>query len=202
MLRRTKSILLSLHAAVRRFAAVISTLLFRTQLRRWQKVAAAGPPPWDKRNRLIASFVENHSTVIDVGSGAQTLKQHLGDEVEYQPCDCVKSTPDVIVYDFNIDQSLELEKSYDYVVCSGILEYITNPAGFLKLVTTFGRETLISYNPIQPGDTRFQRMANNWVNHLTRSELEALFNECGLNGTLLNEASNGELLYRIKQQLK
>ena len=33
------------------------TLLVRTKVRQWQRVAAAGTPPWDERNKTIVEFI-------------------------------------------------------------------------------------------------------------------------------------------------
>src|SRR5882672_6229357 len=85
----------------RDLGSVCVTLVVRTHVRRWRKVAHAGRPPWDDRNQTIANLIPRGSSVLDVGCGSQSLKNHLKGACKYQPCDLIKSTPDVIVCDFN-----------------------------------------------------------------------------------------------------
>lgn len=200
MLRSIRNLVSVLRTTVQRGVAISATLIFRTHRRRWRKVAVAGVPPWDMRNRIIAGYIPAGSSLIDIGSGAQTLRTHLDATVEYQPCDCVATTPDVILCDFNAGQPLPTTYHYDYVVCSGILEYIIEPSVFVDVMARLGGQLLLSYNPIREGDSRFRRMANNWVNHLSREQLEKLFSKLDLKAELLNISDAGELLYRVTRR--
>src|SRR5882724_4237857 len=83
-----------------RTLSAIRIIILRTDVRRWTKVAAESPP-WDERNRIIASLIPCKSSVLDLGSGAQTLRKHLKHDCVYQPCDIVKSSKDVILCNFN-----------------------------------------------------------------------------------------------------
>jgi hypothetical protein len=163
------------------------TLLVRTHVRRWEKVAQAGKPTWDERNETISGFIPAGSSVLDVGCGAQTLKQYLKPGCRYQPCDVVKSSPDVIFCDFNAGIYPETKETFDYVVCSGVLEYIRQPEEFLRRIPPLGRSVIISYNTLAPGGSKLARMGNGWgwVNHFTSQELENLFAKSGLSWTIL-----------------
>lgn len=172
------------------------TLTVRTHKRRWAKVAKQDPP-WDARNRLIVSFIPENSSVVDIGSGAMTIKRHLKPACRYQPCDVVQSTPEVILCDFNAAVYPALTEKYDYVICSGVLEYIKDPADFLFRVSRFGKKVLLSYNPLLEGQTKLYRLGNNWVNHLKRPELENLIKGAGLTFELLNVSTDQELLYEL-----
>lgn len=156
-------------------SAACVTLLVRTHVRRWQKVAQAGRPLWDERNEIIAGLIPPGSSVLDVGCGAQTLKQHLKPGCKYQPCDVVKSTPDVIFCDFNAGVYPEVKERFDYVVCSGVFEYIRKPQEFLRRLPCLGRFVIMSYNPLHPGDSKMTRLGLNWVNHFTEQQIEQLF---------------------------
>ena len=178
--------------------AACETLLVRPHVRRWQKVAHAGRPSWDERNEIIAGFIPAGSSVLDVGCGAQTLKQYLKPSCKYQPCDVVKSSPDVIFCDFNAGIYPEIKEHFDYVVCSGVLEYIRKPEEFLRRIPPMGHYVIVSYNPLLPGGSKLARLGNGWgwVNHFTKAELQKLFDEIGLNWTeLLNHDKLGYAIY-------
>jgi hypothetical protein len=183
----------------RRLWAMGETVILRTHVRKWQRVAEQGPPPWDERNTIIARFVPPGSSVLDLGSGAQTLRKHLGPDCQYQPCDVVKISPDVLFCDFNRGIYPAVEKTYDCVVCSGILEYVRNPREFLGRVSSMGRLLLLSYNPRKKGESKFERMAKHWVNHLPNEELEKMFDELGLKWKLINTREPNEYLYSIEK---
>jgi hypothetical protein len=157
---------------------VLGTMLFRTDVNRWQQVAKQ-EPSWDARNRVIAHLIPANSSVIDMGSGAQTLARYLKPGCQYQPCDCVKSSDNVLLCDFNSHQYPDTDEKFDYVVVSGLLEYIRDPRRFLERISSYGDVLLVSYAPLAQGQTHVWRASQGWVNHLTRSELEHLFSDLG-----------------------
>ena len=178
--------------------AALTTLVVRTNVRRWKKVAREKEPLWDERNRIIATFIPEASSVVDLGAGAQTLKRYLKSGCEYQPCDIVKSSPDMIVCDFNSGIYPSLSRRYDYVVCSGVFEYIRRPSEFLSSIRQYGKRVILSYNPAGQGVATFERLANGWVNHLTSQQLEALFATNGLDWKLIWRQDNSETIYELK----
>ena len=180
--------------------AVLATFVCTTHKRRWRKVANDGPPPWDERNKIIGNLVPSGSSVIDLGCGAQTIKNHIPSDCFYQPCDIVKSTPDAIVCDFNAGVFPDTERIFSHVVCSGVLEYIHDYRRCLRRITIYGKETILSYNPMQNGDSKIQRLRHNWVNHLSRTELENVFFEIELDWQVIHIAANGEIIYTISRR--
>jgi len=183
---------------LRKLVAVLKTMMIPTQKKRWKKVAAAGPPAWDSRNAIIAGFIPPGSAVLDLGSGAQTLKNHLPDDCFYQPCDVVRSTPDVIVCDFNRGEYPRATRRFSHVVSSGVLEYIRDHRRFLKEISMLGDSIIVSYNLRVSGHTKFERMANNWINHFSREELERIFEELNLTAECLHTAQHGEAIYLLR----
>jgi len=174
------------------------TVSLRTHKSRWQKVATE-VPSWDERNKRIGSFIPEGSSVLDLGSGAMTLRQHLKPGCSYQPCDVVQSAPEVIHCDFNAAIYPKLPKTYDYVVCSGILEYMRDEIDFLSRIQTYGKTIILSYNPIAPGETKFSRLGKGWVNHFTQEELEALFTGVGLTSRVLARREPREVTFELNQ---
>ena len=172
----------SIIGKARLLSRAAATLIIKTNVRRWRAVAKNPNPHWDGRNKIIANLVPPGSSVLDLGCGPQTLRRHLDPSCTYQPCDVVQSTPDVILCDFNSGIFPRVSKSYDYVICSGVLEYIRNPAEFLKRNCSLGKVMVMSYNPFNPerGDSKITRLDCDWINHFTKLELEALFDKLGL----------------------
>jgi len=148
--------------------------LVKTDTRRWEKVSRE-VPPWDDRNRAIAAFIPEGASVLDLGSGAQTIRRHLKRGCKYQPCDIIQSSPDVIHCDFNSGVYPVLPTKYDYVICSGILEYMREPAKFIFEIRSYGRKCILCYNTYNPQQFVIERLGKGWVNHLQESELEQFF---------------------------
>jgi Methionine biosynthesis protein MetW len=181
----------------RRCAAACVTLLVRTHVHRWRKVAAAGTPHWDGRNVLIAGFIPDGSSVLDLGCGPQTLRKHLKPGCRYQPCDIIKSSPDVILCDFNGGVYPAIKEHFDYVVCSGVFEYIRRPKEFLEKNSTYATTMILTFNPLLPNQSKLHRLSVNWINHLTKVELENMFRKAGLKSTALHIKEDGETIYSL-----
>jgi hypothetical protein len=181
-------------------ASACVTILFRTRVDLWEKVAFSGRPSWDERNVVIAEMIPPGSSVLDVGCGAQTLRQHLRADCTYQPSDIIKSTPDVIVCDLNAGIYPRTKELFDYVVCSGVLEYVRKPKEFLHKIPRLGRTVILSYNPLPDGGSKLERLGNGWgwVNHFKRHELEDLFRKVGLRWSLVHESTLHYVIYSLQ----
>ncbi len=166
-----------------------------TDILRWERTARE-PPSWDARNRLIASFIPDGASVLDVGAGHGTLRSYLAPGCTYQPMDCVPSTEQTILVDFNRGKVPVLTRAYDVVVCSGILEYIDDPAVFLRTVGGWGKRVLISYATLDNQPDIARRRANGWFNDLRRIELERLFTTTNFQTRQIAEWG-GQAIYEI-----
>jgi len=183
-----------------RWRRVFKTLLLKTDVRKWQSVAKAGPPTWDERNMIIARHIPPGSSVLDLGAGAQTLRNYLPAGCTYQPCDVVANTPDVIYCDFNRGIYPQPQTRCDYVVCSGILEYIRKPKLFLSRVTALAPKLLLSYNPVFEPESKVDRLEKGWLNHLSEQQLQAMFDELGVKWKIVNRREPNEVLFLIERQ--
>jgi hypothetical protein len=168
----------------------------RTDKRRWRKVATE-VPPWDERNRMIATLIPPNSAVVDLGCGAMTLKGRLAAGCIYQPCDVVQSAPEVLQCDFNAGLYPALTREYDFVICSGVLEYMRDPLGFLTRISRYGTTVLLSYNPMQSGESKMSRLAKGWLSHMTQPELEQLFRDAGLSYKVVLTRDVAEMTYEL-----
>jgi hypothetical protein len=150
------------------------TFLLKTDRGRWERVSRE-VPPWDDRNSAIGGFIPDGVSVLDVGCGAQTMRRHLKPGCKYQPCDVIQSSPDVIHCDFNSGVYPVLPTKYDYVICSGVFEYMRDPDRFLSEVRSYGRKIIFTFNPCNPKQLLVERLGNGWVNHMQENQVEQLF---------------------------
>jgi hypothetical protein len=174
---------------------VLKTIFMTNDTARWQRNAEV-QPEWDTRNQIIGKLIPAGATVLDLGAGAQTLKKYLQPGCEYQPCDLVKSSDDILLCDFNAGVYPKVTKQYDYVVASGVLEYIRSPREFLEKILTLGDVLILSYEVLQPRETSLQRLARGWVNHMTQEQLQTLFTQLGFQWELV-EVWQKQVIYRI-----
>jgi hypothetical protein len=148
-----------------------------TDTKRWSNTSNISDQTlWQRRNEIIAELIPPNSSVLDLGAGAQTLREFLAPGCFYQPCDLVKRTEDTILCDFNSGLYPNIQGSFNYVICSGVLEYIRDPEEFLNRASSYGSNLLVSYSPYLSGQSKLRRSAYfGWINHYTKEELESLF---------------------------
>jgi hypothetical protein len=163
-------------------------------------VATAGAPSWDARNEIIAAMIPANSSVVDLGCGARTLQRHLKPGCVYRPFDVVRSDDSVELCDFNAGVFPHLPEPADYVVCSGVLEYVRKPAEFLGKIAMLGRTICLSYNPRLHGETRRSRLIKKWVNHLTERDLERLFVEVRLDVKSVKRRPPTEVIFELESR--
>ena len=167
--------LLPSRIAVQALTRVASTVTRRklhiSDSSRWRQDASLAPA-WEDRVALMASKIEPGRRVLDIGSGAQTTRRHLPDNCEYIPLDLVARTPETIVCDLNRDTLPALQ--VDWVIASGVLEYIIDIPRFLAEVASASRHAVVSYAVRNPGDSVFGRRTHGWVNDFTQEQIEAL----------------------------
>ncbi|HED12679.1 MAG TPA: hypothetical protein ENI62_03355 [Gammaproteobacteria bacterium] len=130
---------------------------------------------WQERNVVLGKMITPGSSVVDVGAGNRFLREQLPDGCEYQAVDCVNSSEETIIADFNKDVIPVLPRFYEFVVCSGIMEYIVDPGEFLKIVTSWGKITILSYAVADTFPDVTARRANGWINDIEVKGLVDLF---------------------------
>ena len=72
-----------------------------------------------------------------------------------------------------------------------------DPMDFLTRISKFGLKILLSYNPLQSGETKVSRLAKGWLSHLSQPELEELFREAGLDFTVVLTRDVSEVTYEL-----
>jgi hypothetical protein len=125
----------------------------------------------------MARGIRTGSRVVDVGAGAQALRSALPPECSYVPIDVVRRTPDTIVCDLNREEPPKL--SVDYLVASGVIEYINDAARLIKWMASVAPNVVLSYEAAD-GESRSYRRNAGWVNDYTENEIQKLFSSNGL----------------------
>lgn len=97
-------------------------------------------PSWTNRNLEISKRISNDSNVLDLGCGSKDLLNYINPAlyvgVDYHNAD--------VIIDFNKDFKLPPGK-WDYIVCSGVLEYLYDIDKFLKIVSMVPSTYIFSY---------------------------------------------------------
>ena len=128
---------------------------------------------WDERSKLLSKRVETGNSVVDIGAGMQVLRDALPPGCTYTPVDVARRTPDTVVWDINSEDPFP-EVWGDWVVISGVLEYVLDTDRFLDWVSATFPRCALSYVPAQGRyRTRRSRRARRWVNDLTAAQLDA-----------------------------
>ncbi len=146
---------------------------------------------YKERIKMLADNIPAKSSVMDLGCGAQVLREYA--EGDYLPVD--RQYGEGITYaDFNNGIYPVLDKTYDFAVVSGLLEYLYEPETFLEWTMQHAGNLLMSYAIRTSGIA--ERLSSGWVNHFTRADLEKLFAKLELSVTYLGDW-RGQGLYKL-----
>jgi len=168
-----------------------------TDYGRWTKTARE-EPIWNQRNELIASIVPAGASVLDVGAGNMTIRSLIDDSCTYQPVDCIRAADETIIADFNKGLIPSFDEPFDIAICSGVMEYLNDPAGFLRIVMGWADEIILSYAITDiEGDIQHRRKQG-WFNDLSYMDLFRLFAKQGLFSRHAGE-SYGQVVFILKR---
>lgn len=114
----------------------------------------------------MARFIKPGSSVLDMGCGTMALKKYLPSGCTYQSCDVAPREATTIVCDFNKNEYPSV-KIYDYVFCSGVLEYIHDVPAFLQELRKYSDTLIMSYAATKSKSKKRirKRRGLDWVNH-------------------------------------
>ena len=99
-------------------------------------------PSWTVRNQLIAAMIQPNQSVLDMGCGAKDLLNYYT-PTRYLGVDGV-ATADVVM---DLDGELALPAGWDYVINSGILEYLSDMPAYIEKVAALGRTFIFTWHP-------------------------------------------------------
>lgn len=166
-----------------------------TDYKRWERNVGQ-IPHWDERNKIIAEMIPENNSVLDIGAGAQTLRRYLKAGCVYQPCDLEKTSDNIVLCDFNRGIYPIVQEKYNYVVCSGVLEYIKDLDDFLSKMSRYGNQVIITYAVKLEEKSLKERLKEGWMNHYSRDELEKLFGSLNLGWEYLRHWRN-QIIWRL-----
>lgn len=127
---------------------------------------------WINRTRMMASFLPNNVSVMDLGCGKMWLKD-IHPISEYIPVDYCDRGSGTQLCDFNKREFPN--KAVDYSFVSGCLEYVEDPKWFISEIARTSKACIISYCTTDNiADIRTRRQLC-WINHLSRADIIELF---------------------------
>lgn len=98
-------------------------------------------PSWTNRNLEISKRIDKNKSILDLGCGSKDLLNYTTPSyyigIDYNDIADIK-------INFNEDFTLPSDK-FDYIVCSGLLEYLTNVELFLSKIKNSAETYIISY---------------------------------------------------------
>lgn len=100
-------------------------------------------PRWTGRNQTISKHIAPNSSVLDLGCGAKDLLNYAT-PAKYIGIDYYTNEYADIKADFNTDFELP-EFDWDYIVCSGLIEYLSNVDRFLSLLEHKSKYVIITF---------------------------------------------------------
>lgn len=104
-----------------------------------------GRANWKKRTRFIGRMIPDGVKVLDLGGGMGNLAEYLHG-CSYVSLDVEPWTNATVRANFNEGNYPDLSPSFDYVIAAGVIEYMNDPADFLRRITKYGRILILTYH--------------------------------------------------------
>lgn len=145
---------------------------------------------WRERLELIADLIPQGSSVLDLGCGAQGLRQLV--DGPYTPADIHPRTPDTLPFDMH--REVYPQGQWDIAVLSGVLEYASHPLRVLRRVRPLAPKAILTYQTVSR--PTHERSAADFRNHLSHLGLLRLCRRAGYDAELVGRW-NRQSLYRL-----
>ena len=149
---------------------------------------------WDERTRLLADCIEPNSRVFEFGAARLALKQMLPEGCTYFHSDIAKRADDTLVADLN--KELPKLPKVDYVVFSGVLEYIYDVSRILEYAARSADHILFSYATTDAFDSVNERRYNGWVSDLGSDDIAKVAEAIGYRLSVIGHWKN-QTLYKF-----
>jgi len=133
---------------------------------------------WKDRIAYMAKFINQGSSVMDLGCGKMWLNDYIPANSKYIPVDyCIRS-PQTIIANFNKN---EFPLVYaDVLFISGCLEYLISPDWFFEQVSKKAiHRIILSYCTLEIYHDLKKRKKQMWKNNLTTDYIESAFQSYG-----------------------
>lgn len=161
------------------FATLLRTAFGSSHVSRWRQSTRLDQD-WNERTAMIASLIEDKSTVLEFGAGSQMLRTALPDSCTYIASDIVARNEQTVVCDLNAASFPDIPR-HDVAVFSGVLEYIFDVGRVIQHLSQTTKVIVVSYAPCTERtlSNRYRRLVNGWVNAYGKPEFEQVFQDCG-----------------------
>lgn len=180
-----------------RMALTRAALATRQSLRgRWVALDSPEARGWDQRAARAAALLAEEPAIADLGCGTMTLAHHLSATVGYHPMDITRRDGNTTVCDFNRERPPPLPAPA--AACLGLLEYLFDPAAFLRTIASQYRSCAVSYCPVDAPEPLEPRRAHGWVNDLTKAQIEAAFQAAGWRIASCEPMGSAQFLWHLK----
>jgi hypothetical protein len=143
----------------------------QTDLKRWSSQKALFSS-WDERTQLLANKIKPNKTVFEFGAARLVLKEMLPDGSIYLHSDLVRRAEDTLVVDLN--KELPILPQVDYIVFSGVLEYLFDIEKVLLHLNPKTSCFLFSYATVDNFSNISERREHGWVSDLSVCNLETI----------------------------
>lgn len=153
---------------------------------------------WDERTKLLANFVQPKTSVLEFGSARLVLPSFLPEGCIYYNSDLVKRNENTLVIDLNVEPLPELP-FVDYVIFSGVLEYINHIDKVIAHTAAYTNNFLFSYATLNKYSSLDNRRINGWVSDYSLEELEKIFIDNDFTFTVIGEWNKQTLFHCIKK---
>jgi len=139
---------------------------------------------WDERSLLLAKQVQPRSVVFEFGAARFILRDALPEGCTYLHSDIVSRNEDTLVVDLN--KELPQIPKVDYVIFSGVLEYIFEVQTLLNHLSSFTSHIVFSYATTDAFLETKTRRFHGWVSDLSELDIvdiaKTLHYECEIIG--------------------
>jgi len=124
---------------------------------------------WDERTLLLAQQIKPNSKVFEFGAARLVLREAISDNCVYLHSDIVKRNDETLVFDLN--KGLPEVPKVDYIVFSGVLEYIFEVEALLRHLASNTDNFLISYATTDQTPDKVKRRYEGWVSDLNEMDI-------------------------------
>lgn len=195
MKRRIKTILRTIKKLPITWKYRLLKLFGHSDAKRWSK-SSSFYESWDERTKKLVTVIPEKSRVLEFGAGRLVVEDVLPNSCEYFHSDIVKRREDTIVLDLN--KELIILPEVDYIIFSGVLEYVKDVNNVLVHCTQFTQHILLSYAICDEFLTKRERRQNGWISDLYHQDLINIARNVDCDVVVLGEW-NKQRLYQLSK---
>ncbi|RKE97981.1 hypothetical protein [Ichthyenterobacterium magnum] len=183
MIKKISNKLLYLFEKIKRIIITfINKSTKQSDVDRWSKDKSLFAS-WDERTQLLANHVQPNSIVFEFGAARLVLKNMLPEGCTYLHSDIVSRNEDTLVVDLN--KELPQIPNVDYVIFSGVLEYIFEVEALIKHLSEFTNHFVLSYAVTNHFKEKTDRRFHGWVSDLSEADLFAIAHKFQLKSKII-----------------